>query len=348
MRILILGSNYSAKKFYELFEKDAENIVFSTNLQTKNYIDLKNPTDVLDFCEANAINLVLIIDEEFVDMGLQELISSNDIDAFAPSIEAISITNSKSTAKKFIYKNKILTPKFSILEKPQMAYDYVRNSQMPLAIKPENKSFKECLQFCETFSQAKKIIDKFFASGNKKIIIEDYIEGKSFTVWALSNGFDAKIIGSNAKYQNEISLFEPNFVTSELKEQIYQTAILPTINSLSAQEDEYIGILGLDFILSNDNKLYLTGYNSFFDDLSVDFFVNGFDFKWEEIFDSCIKGDVFMKHEFIPKDSYMLSIRKNDKIYFIEARTKSNLELYLEELDYDTKLYKEAQKVWKF
>ena len=329
MRILILGNDYSAKKFFDLFRKNKENIVFSNISSSQNYVEFNDSKDILDFCEANEINLVLINDIDLINEGIQEAISSINISAFAPSIDAIAICSSKSYAKKFMYKNKIQTPKFFVAEKPQLALDYFKETLTPQAIKPDSNSAKECPQFCETQNQAQKVINNLFAFGNKRVILEDYIEGKNVSFWVLSDGYSAKIIGTSAKYQNNVALFEPDFLDENLKEKIFSEIIMPTISALSSQDEEYIGILGFDIILDYNSQAYLVGFNHFFDELNVDFYTKGFDVKWEEIFDSTIVGDIFQKFEIKPKDEYMLTLRQNEKIHFISAKTKNNLERYL-------------------
>ena len=348
MRILILGNNYSSEVFFRFFEKNSDNIVFSTIPNFKNYISFNDSQDIIDFCEANDINLVLINDEEYINQGIQEAISSINISAFAPSIDAVAICSSKSYAKKFMHKNKILTPKFFVAEKPQLALDYFKTTFLPQAIKPDSNSYQECLKFCETQKQAQSVINEFFANGNKRIVVEDYIEGKNISIWAITDGYSAKIIGTSAKYQNNVALFEPDFITEELKEKIYQEVIMPTINSLSNQDEEYIGILGFDFILTRENEVYLLGYNSFFDDINADFYTKGFDVDWAKVFDSTIVGDVFQKFEFEPIENNMLTIRQNEKIHFISASTKNNLKKYLKELDFDLDEFNEAEKIWKY
>lgn len=348
MRILVLGKDYASESFFELFQKNKDNIVFSNSQNLKDCVDFSKNADILDFCEANSVNLVLIVDEEYINSGLQELLSEKNISAFSPSIEAIGICSSKASAKKFMYKNKILTPKFAVMEKPFNAFEYIKETNTAQAVKPDNHSYIEGTLFCETYNQAQKIIEKLFLTGNKKIVIEDYIEGKSFSVWTLSDGYSAKILGSCAKYQNDIALFEPDFLTDELKEEIYKNAIAPTINAMSTVEEEYIGILGFDFILSYDNKPYLVGYNSFFDDICVDFFTKGFDVDWAQIFERTIIGDVFLNYKIEPPSDYMLAIRQNEKINFISSKTKNGLKRYLEQLDFDTNLYDEAEKIWKY
>jgi phosphoribosylamine--glycine ligase len=348
MRILVLGKDYSAKKFSDLFKKNKNNIVFSNISTLDNYIDFPDTKDILDFCEANEINLVLITDIDLINEGIQETLSSINVSAFCPSIDAIGICSSKSYAKKFMHKNKFLTPKFFVAEKPQAAFDYFKTANSIQAIKPDNCSYQECPQFGETQTSALKIINNLFANGNKRIILEDYIEGKNISFWVLSNGYSAKIIGTSAKYQNNIALFDPDFINKELKEKIYNETIMPTITSLSSQDEEYIGILGFDFILDKNNEAYLLGYNHFFDDLNVDFYLKGFDIDWAQIFDSTLIGDVFQKFEIKPKNEYMLTIRQNEKIHFISAKTKNNLEKYLKELDFDLNEYQEAKKIWKY
>lgn len=345
MRILILGNDYSAKKFYELFSSNKENLVFS-NMEGKNYISFKDVFDIVDFCEANDINLVLIVDEEYINQGLQELVSAKNISAFSPSIEAIGISSSKANAKKFMHKNKIPTSRFQVAETPKMALDYVRSAGFPLAIRPDNHNYRECTLFCETYLGAKKIIDNFFYNGNKKIVIEDYIEGKNFSVWALSDGYSAHIIGSSAKYQNDVAIFNPKFITKEIEEQIYYNIIVPTIGALSNVGEEYIGVLGFDCVLDKNNQVLLLGYNSFFDDINVEFFTEGFDINWAQVFDSAIVGDVFLKYEIYPKTKYMISLRQGEEIEFYSANTISNLERYLAESGCDLEELKEAKACW--
>ena len=348
MRILILGTNYSAKAFYDLFSEDKDNIVFSTLSKTEFCLDFKEINDIVDFCVANEINLVLIIDEEYINSGLQEILSSKNISAFSPSIEAVGICTSKSAAKKFMYKNKIKTPRFLIVEKPQMAVEYFKQTNTPQVIKPDNHSYQECSLVSETFSSTQKIVNKFFNSGNKKILMEDYIEGKNISIWVLSDGYSAKIIGKSAKYRNDIAYFDPEFIDEQLENKIHNEIVMPTIQALSTQDEEYIGILGFDIILTYDNECYLLGYNSFFDDINVDFYTKGYDINWADVFDSVIVGDVFLKYQFNPKNEYMMTIRQNEKIEFLSAKTKRNLKRYLKELEFNTEELEEALRKWKY
>ncbi len=350
MIILILGNNHSASSFYNLFSKSKENIVFSTIRNYPNFIDFETDSDIIDFIEANSVNFVLMTENKYIDSNLSEEISNLTTSVFAPSKEANAICASKTCAKKFMYKNKFSTPKFQIIEKPQLALDYFKNSSTPQAIKPDNHTFREGVKFAETFNEAQRIIDNLFKSGNKKVIIEDYIEGKNVSFWVLTDGYNAKTIGLSAKYQDEIAYFNPSFVDKNLKRKIEEEFILPTINVLNSQGEEYIGVLGFDFIITPKNRVYLINYNNFFDDINVDFFTKGFDVNWLDVFERVLVGDVFVKYDddnFAPHSNFMMILR-DEKINFICAKTKTNLKLYLNELDYNLSLVSEAKKSWKF
>lgn len=348
MRILILGNNYTVKELYNSLCKNKNNIVFSTHSEVKNSIGYEDKNEIIDFCEANEINLVIICDENYIHQEFLENLNALNITIFSPSSDAINICKHKSYAKKFINKNRFLAPKFFIAEKPSSAVEYIESANYPLAIRPDIHSYRECTKFCETFSKAQKIVYDFFENGNKKIIIEDYIEGKNVVIWTLCDGYRAEIIGSNAKYQNNVGLFEPDFLTNELKEKITNEIINPAVLSLAQQEEEYIGILGFDFIINSKNEPYLVGFNSFFDDISIKFFTKCYDINWADVFESCVIGDVFSKYEFKAKDDWAIVLRQNEDIKFLSARTKSNLERYLDELEFDTTEFKEASKLWKY
>ena len=348
MIILILGNNYSAKSFYNLFSKDKNNIVFSTIHNYSNCVDLNSNKDIIDFCEANEVNFVLITNPKYLISSLQEELSRLDISVFSPSCDNLGIFSSKIKAKRFMYKNKIKTPKFQVIDKPQSAIEYIKTTNTPQAIKPDEHTYQECSKFCETYSKAQKIINDLFTCGNKKILIEDYIEGKNISVWAISNGYDFKIILASLKYQDDAALVNSSVLNEELKIEIEDNFINPTIQALNFQDEEYVGIIGFDFILTKDNQLYLLNYNGFFDEINVDFFTKGFEINWIDVFESAIVGDVFLKHDFKNHKNTMLTVRQNEKIEFLGANTMTNLERYLKELDYDLTLYDEAKKIWKY
>lgn len=344
MRILILGNSFSAKEFYHLFTNDKSNIVFITSTGLDGSVDFKDNDDILDFIDANEINFVLIEDEKYIENHLDEIITDKNISVFSPSSKAIKISTSKIWAKKFMYRLKIKSPKFLVAQKAVSAIDYIKENNYPYAIKPDKHNKSECVKFIETYRDALKITNDFFDWGNEKIIVEDYVEGKNINVWTLSTGYSFKIIGISAKYQNNIAYTKPYLIDEEMKKQITDTIITPTLDTLSIEDSEYMGFLGFDIIIDKNNIPHLIGYNSFFDDLNVKFFIEQYKNDVLDILNSTIVGDVFMKYSFNNFDKYMISIKQNDEVNFICANTKTNLNKYIKELEIDNEELFEAMK----
>ncbi len=348
MRILILGNNHVQESLSDYFKRKDDNIVFSNSTCDIPDLNFLNPLDAADFCKANEINFVIPTENEYITEEFENIFNELNITYFAPSESSFKICKYKSSAKKFAYKNKINSAKFFVTEKPQPAFDFIKSASYPITIHPDIKTYTECVKFAETYSQAQNFISKLFLTGNKKIVLEDYIAGKNIVFWALSDGYSAKKTGIVAKYQDNISIFNPDFVTNEIESEIQQRIVEPTILNLSLEQEEYIGIIGFDIILSKDNIPYLIGYKGFFDDLSIDFFLNAYDFDWLDVFESCIKGDVFLKYDFTPSNNHMIAMRENENIDMVSAKMKNNLNKYIEELDMNKNLYMEAMKVWKY
>ncbi len=346
MRILVLGNNKAALTFFNIFKDDTSNIVFTTIKGEAAYCEFDSGDDIVEFCVANEIDFVLITEEKYILFGVEKKLNEESISVFAPSKKAVKTISFQSDAKRFMHKAKINTPKFFIAQKPQFAFEYIKENNYPFAIKPDRKNNLETTHFIEHYKDAKEVINNLFLSDNEKIVIEDYVEGRNIEVWALSTGYSAKIIGINAKFQNEIALLEPEFVDDNLKEEIQQTIINPTIDALCAQNSEYMGIIGFDIILTYSNEIYLVGFNTFFDEISAPLYTE--ECNWLDIMDSTLIGDVFLKYDFKSLDIHKIALKTKDGIETLEACSKSSLKWQLKELGVENKYLDEAFRGWSF
>lgn len=348
MRILVLGNNFAARKFIEHFEINPLNIVFSTIDGLKSYISLNSIDDIVDFSSANDINLVVVTNNQYYETDeLQQKLNDAQISYFAPDFNSVDIILSKVYAKRFMYKNKIPTPRFSIFEKPQSALEYLRNNKGTFVLKADCEGENETCQFVETYLQAQNAINEFFANDNKKIVIEDYIEGKSATIWAISDGYSVQIIGTSAKCDGKIALFEPDFINDSLREKILNEALIPTIDCLVTQECEYVGILGLEVILTSRYDFQALGYKSFFDDLNAEFFTRCYDVHWEDVFESILKGDIFLKYNFQRNENCALTMVKDNDFKFFRTKIRANLKKFIKNEDLDLNLYKKVKTPYR-
>lgn len=354
MRILLIGTSNATSDFAQYFAQNSENIVFTTKEGTEaNFIDInpQNTEELKEFALANEINLTILCDEKAILSEISNVFSSNGLSVFAPEGESLKLINSKIWAKKFIYKNKIPTPRFQFFEKPQAAIDAIRQGHFPIVVKSDEYQ-KDGVRICETFKKAKLATEELFSCGSKKILIEDYIWGKEFSVYAISDGYNPIFLSEVSTYQNTFAKLDVDFLDDKQKEEILNTIIKPFLGALAKENGEYIGILGFNFVQTKD-KTYLISCDAFIKDLCSNMVINSIKDSWAELFDDALSGVLTQEFKEIKhKDLHAFSaqIYKNgEKINFCEfGRTYNEAKSKLLEQEIEQKDLEEAIKVWKY
>lgn len=281
-KVLIVGSSaceYTLAK--KLAETDSVSEIFVApgNDAMKDFctvVDIRegNVSELLEFVLENAIDLTIASNENAIKNDITSTFQQNNQMIFAPTKESASICLSKSTAKKFMYKNRIIGPKFGIFDRAALAIDYVKKSNLPVVIKTDEHQDKGVL-VCSAYSVAQNFIEDLFERGEKKIIVEDYILGHEFSFYVITDGYQAISLGSVATYKSELEgngghltsglgSFSPDYkVSKQIEQRILQQIIYPTLNNLANQRTPYVGILGVDLVMNDMDQLFAIEFNSF-------------------------------------------------------------------------------------
>lgn len=360
MRILIIGSSKAAEVLTNFLSEDENHLVFTTKEGTDgNFVCInQNDTEELkEFALANEINLTIVADISLFNGNYHEIFTAAGLGILIPDNEALKITSSKSFSKKFIYKNKIKTPRFAFFEKSVPAIEYARDTEYPIVIKPDGHNASETAYIAETFSSAKKYIEKLFQTDNKKVLIEDYIFGKEVSFYVISDGFGAIVLDSVYTHRGEISIKDT--LSNELQEKIYSQIIFPTISNLASNGIEYTGILGFDTIITPSGEIYLIEYNPFFKDIDIEIMLRGTDEDWAKLFMDAIIGtlqDNFKTPFSVKKTnnfwgSFLLEICDSkiskEEIVTLNAKTLNLLKTKFLEEGLKKEDLNEAEKLWK-
>jgi len=275
-----------------------------------------------EFALANEINLTILCDFYDIQGDFTEDFSAADLSIFAPDKGAARVCNSKSFAKKFMYRNKIKTPQFQIFDKLGSAIDYIRDANFPVVIKPDEHSSTYGTTVCETFSAALKVLNNFFNCGVKTVVIENFVSGREFSAYFITDGFNALLLDFVTTQNCRNACFGADFLDNEVQNTINEAA-RRTIEALAKTDSNYIGILGIDFILGDDNTLYTLEYNAFFDDLDVELFLGGIDENWEKLFESAISGTLLDEFSEIKKHGghFVAQIDEAGELHCAQGRT---------------------------
>ncbi len=319
MQILIIGKGakeYALAKY--LKKENPESIIFVApgnqaigDFATCIDIQPQNIDEIVDFAQANEINLTIVCDDMAIDADLASAMNEAGLMVFAPEKEAARFAISKSVGKRFMYKLKMRTPKFGIFDKENSAREYLNSAVYPILIKSDLHDDGENIHLCLSSREANNILNKLFSISSPKVVIENYVQGREFTFYAITDGYNAIPICAVVpyKYSSEkdggsitkgVGAYAPaNFVDNALSNKILDTIIYPAINELDRNNATYIGIIGVDLILDNDNDINVIEFNSFFKEPDIETILELLDNNLIEIFKACAIGSLADDYNFI-------------------------------------------------
>lgn len=350
-KVLIIGSSaveYTLAK--RLLESDNVSEVYvapGNDIMSEfcTVVDIRenNIQELLEFVLENAIDLTIASSESAISSDIASIFQKHNEMVFAPTQASADICLSKSNGKKFMYKNKILCPKFGIFDKPQLAIDYVKKSDIPIIVKTDEHQKKGVL-VCNSFQIAKTFIEELFDTGEKKIVIEDYILGHEFSFYVITDGYHALPLGSVATYKYELEgngglttarmgAYTPDYKVSKQTEQkIMEQIIYPTLNNLAKQQTPYVGILGVDLIMTEEDKLYTIEFNSFLQAPDCQGILALLNENLYSLFEACTVGSFADDYEQLDiSDSYAVSC-------VVASRKKDEIIQGLDDLDESTQI----------
>jgi len=324
--VLIIGNSAKEYALAKKLSEKHEVFVAPGNDAIKEFatcLDIRenNTTELLEFALENSIDLTIACSEDAIKADIATIFESNGQMIFAPSAEsAYPIALSKSLAKKFMYKLRLPMPKFSITEKTQVALDYLHNCDYPVVIKTDEHRKINGSLICNSFSIAKNFVEDSFLRGEKKVIIEDFVYGSEFSFYVITDGYKALPIGSLNNYKFSLDgegglltqgmgACSPNYKLSLEDEQfIMGNVVYPVIEALAEKETPYLGILGIDGVLTPDNQIAVLEFNPFFKDHDCQGLLELINHDLYTLFEECAIGSFSDNYNEIKlKDFYAVS-----------------------------------------
>ena len=314
-KILIIGN--SAKE-YALAKKLSENNEVyvapgsDTMREFVTCVDIREDsvTELLEYVMENGIDLTIPCAQAAIASNIAEVFTKNNQAVFAPSADSAKLVLDKALMKKVLYKLRIPTPKFGIFEKPNMVMDYIKNLKNPFVLKTNEPSSAVVLT---SPLAAKTIVDSAFAGKVQKMVIEDYVWGTPFSFYTVTDGYKALPLGSAIVYKHSLEgeggqltsgmgACAPNYKLSIENEYfLMDNVIYPTLDYLEIDGNPYVGILGIEGILTEDGRMQILGYRSFMQDCDCQAILNLVDTDLYKLFESCVIGSFSDEVEFIPQ-----------------------------------------------
>lgn len=342
MKILIVGNGAAAsalaRKFtqYDYVEKVFIAGGYFSNAET---IDIREDdlAGLLVFVLENQINLTVPISEKALAADIVSFFQSNGQNIFGPTKDSCEFILNKILCKKFLYKIHAQTPKFGMFNKISQINDYLKNSDFPVIIRtPQADVPEDEKMVCPTLKSALDFLDRLFLKGETDVLIEEYAFGHNFTVYFVTDGYSAiplniagnyKFLDQNGGlYTDGVGCYVPDYKISNAVISRVSNLAANILKTLENRSCPYVGILGMECILKNDEQFVVRDVKPFLQNHDARAVLNLCEDDLIKIFNSCINGFFSDEYESI-KTSEISSA--SVAVYF----GKENIELNFEDTD---------------
>lgn len=319
MQILIIGK--SAKECVlakKIKEQNPEDIIFIApgNQAVGDYatcIDIQcdNVDELVDFAMANEINLTIVSDYIAIENEVVDAFNAAGLMVFGPAKESARFAINKSVGKRFMYKLSFPTPKFGIFDKENVARDYLKNSAYPVLVKLDRHEAGERNYLCHSEREANIILNKLFTIDMPKVVIENYVSGREFSLYALTDGYNAIPICAVEpfKYASEkdggcitagVGACTPAvFVDEEITYKVLNEIIYPALAEVEKSSAPYVGVIGVDVILDNENNINVIEFNTFFNEPDIETIFELLEEDIVVLFKACAVGSLADDYDYI-------------------------------------------------
>ncbi|WP_053217306.1 phosphoribosylamine--glycine ligase [Virgibacillus senegalensis] len=145
------------------------------------------------FAKEAAIDWTIVGPENPLAAGIVNAFEKEQLQIFGPAQEAAIIEGSKDFAKRFMHKYGIPTASYQTFTDAGEAKAYIREHGVPIVIKADGLAAGKGVVVAETLEQALAAVDHIlldieFGSAGSKIVIEEFLQGKEFSLMAFVNG----------------------------------------------------------------------------------------------------------------------------------------------------------------
>lgn len=321
-KVLILGKGVQEYSLAKYLSKNNEVYVCPGNQIMSEFavlVDIPdyNPANIAEFIEKNDISVTIPVDKNAVTSELISVFTEKKLQVFAPAFDTSVLFNDKLSIMKLLYKLRIPVPRFASFDKAGAAYEYVKNAKKPLIIK---SNLKEYATVCVNDKIAKTVVDDLIFN-DETVLIEEFLYGKTFTIYFISDGYKALPMGTALNYNyslegdggvltNGVGACSPFYkLTDAHIDYLTSTIANSIIEYFEQQGKPFMGIFGIECVFTGDEQLFVTNLKYFLSDADAQGILALLDIDFMKIVDDCLMGIFADVYDYIPqKDDNAVSV----------------------------------------
>lgn len=198
MKILLLGSGAREHAMAYNLSKSAlvENLFIApgnpglASIGILQPLNLDDQASVLEFCNANQIDMVICGPEAPLAQGLMDYLELHnpDLILIGPKQKGAQLESSKAFAKEFMIKYEIPTARYQSFDKNQIqeAINFGKSLGLPLVIKADGLAAGKGVVITQSHEESeaeiKSMLAGKFGTASSTLVIEEFLSGIEFSV----------------------------------------------------------------------------------------------------------------------------------------------------------------------
>ena len=244
-------------------------------------LDIEDGAAVVNFCDGNAIEFVIIGPEAPLAAGVGDRLHDAGLLVFGPSEAAARLEASKSFTKEICDAAKAPTAAYGHFTDAAAAKDYVTAQGAPIVVKADGLAAGKGVIVAETVEDAHAAIEDMFGGAfggaGAEVVIEEFMEGEEASFFILCDGEEALPIGTAQDHKRigegdtgpntgGMGAYSPAPVlTSTIADKALNEIIKPTLREMAKRGTPYQGVLYAGLMIK-DGEPRLVEYNVRFGD----------------------------------------------------------------------------------
>ncbi|PTE21890.1 phosphoribosylamine--glycine ligase [Cereibacter changlensis JA139] len=244
-------------------------------------LDILDGAAVVAFCEANAVDFVVVGPEAPLAAGVADMTRAAGLLTFGPSAEAAQLEASKRFTKEVCDACNAPTAAWARFDKAEPAKGYIRAQGAPIVVKADGLAAGKGVIVAMTEAEALAAIDDMFGgefgAAGAEVVIEEFMAGEEASFFVLTDGETVLPIGTAQDHKRAFDGDEgPNtggmgaycpapVLTMAIQRQALDEIVKPTVAEMTRRGMPYRGVLYAGLMIEN-GRARLVEYNARFGD----------------------------------------------------------------------------------
>lgn len=245
-------------------------------------LDISDFEEIEYFCKVTKIDMIIVGPEQPLCDGIVDHFKGKrgfaNLKIIGPSKEGAKLEGSKAFAKEFMKRYDIPTAGYQSFKKGQLkeAKTFLKTLEAPYVLKADGLAAGKGVVISSSIKEAETeleaMLDGKFGASSETVVIEEFLDGIEFSVFALTDGKDYKILpiakdykrigeGDTGLNTGGMGAVSPvPFVDEAMMDKVIQKVVKPTIDGIAKEKIDYVGFVFIGLIAVKGEP-YVIEYN---------------------------------------------------------------------------------------